>query len=97
MAGSPSPETAKCRARVAGLTGRRADDDPELLHAQSELEASKLADHIKKVLSTAPPLSEEQRTRLAGLLKPVRVRPDARKVAVANALETLDEEAAHAS
>jgi hypothetical protein len=37
--------------------------------------ADKVADHVKRALAEAPPLTNEQRTRLAELLRPVRCRP----------------------
>jgi hypothetical protein len=91
---SPSPEAAKLRARIAGITSKRGPDDPEIPVIKSELETVVLAEHIERVLSTAPPLTNEQRTRLADLLKPVRIHPSTRKVAVAKARESLDEEGA---
>lgn len=72
MAGSPSPETAKHRARVAGITLKRGADDPEVEMARRDLEVSKLADHIQRVLAQAPPLTRQQRSKLAELLRPVR-------------------------
>lgn len=35
--------------------------------------------YVAKLLATAPPLTPEQRTKLAELLKPVRVRPGGAK------------------
>ena len=72
MAGSPYPETARHRARVAGIALKRGADDPEIALARRDLEASKLADHIERVLAEAPPLTDEQRSKLAELLRPVR-------------------------
>jgi len=37
--------------------------------------ADKIADYITRQLAEAPPLTPEQRARLAGLLRPVRRRP----------------------
>jgi len=47
----------------AFLAGRRSD----------EPDVTALEEHIQKVLSQAPPLTDEQRTRLAELLRPARV------------------------
>jgi hypothetical protein len=73
----PSPSVASSRAKVAGLTlgvrtGKRQPDDPELLNAKRGLAAANIADYIERALAAAPPLSDEQRTRLAELLRPVR-------------------------
>jgi hypothetical protein len=72
MAASPSPVVAQKRATVAGLAHWRADDDPELADARRELRTEALAEHIAKALDQAPPLTDEQRTRLAELLRPAR-------------------------
>ena len=59
------------RARVAALSRSRADDDPDLVGARRDLKAAKLEDYIRRVVSEAPPLSDDQRELLAGLLRPV--------------------------
>lgn len=56
------------RARVASLSRSRTPDDPELLDARRNLRAERLAAHIEKVVAEAPPLTPEQRDRLAVLL-----------------------------
>ncbi len=68
----PSPETAHRRARVARLVQLYGAKHPESIAAKSELEFQKLIDHAVRVLSQAPPLTEEQRTQLAELLRPAR-------------------------
>ena len=65
------------RARVAALkrgvrAGERPADDPALAEAQRNLRVLRAEDYIEKVLSAAPPLTDEQRTRLAELFRPVR-------------------------
>lgn len=57
------------RARVASLSRSRAHDDPELAGAKQSLKAAKMADYIERALATAPPLTEEQRLRIARLLQ----------------------------
>jgi hypothetical protein len=57
------------RARVASLSRSRTDDDPELVEARRNMRAERLADHIQKVVAEAPPLSNEQREKLALLLR----------------------------
>lgn len=59
------------RARIAGMSSRpnRAPDDPELVEARRNLRALKLAEHVQKVLDGAPPLTDEQRERIAALLR----------------------------
>lgn len=72
-----SPNRNRERARVAGLTravrnGERPADDPDLLDAKQRLREATIAVYIEKTLAAWPPLTDEQRTRLAELLKPVR-------------------------
>jgi hypothetical protein len=56
------------RARIAALTRSRAADDPQLVEARRNLRAERLAEHVRRVVSEAPPLTEEQRARIAVLL-----------------------------
>jgi hypothetical protein len=57
------------RARVASLSRSRKDDDPELVDARRNMRAERLADAIKRTVDAAPPLTAEQRDRLALLLR----------------------------
>lgn len=61
------PEVAKHRARVASLTRSRTVDDPDLIAARRDLAAAAATSHIERILATAPPLSADQRQRIAGL------------------------------
>lgn len=70
-----SATAAHHRARIAALSRDRTADDPELVAARQNLKAARLEDHISQALADAPPLSEEQRARIAGLL--VGPRPQA--------------------
>lgn len=66
---SAQPDTwTHHRARVASLTARKAD--PGLIaDARRDLRAARLAEHIKRTVEAAPPLTPEQRDRLALLLR----------------------------
>lgn len=57
------------RARVASLSRSRTTDDPDLVTARRDLRAARAEDYIRKLVDAAPPLSEEQRDRLAVLLR----------------------------
>lgn len=62
------------RARVAALSrrvqaGERAPDDPELAAARQRLRAAKLEDHVRKVVTEAPPLSDDARDRIVAILR----------------------------
>ena len=67
-----SSTIAHHKSRVAAFTRSRTPDDPELVRAKQDLAEAKLADYIQRLLDAAPELSDEQRVRLAELLKPAR-------------------------
>jgi hypothetical protein len=58
------------RARVAALSRSRTPDDPELVAERRKLRAQVLEDHVRRVVEAAPPLTQEQRDRIAALLRP---------------------------
>lgn len=60
----------KDRARVAALSRSRSADDPDLIDARRNLRAERLAIAIRRAVDQAPPLTDEQRHRLADLLAP---------------------------
>lgn len=68
----PAAQVAHHRARVAALSRDRAPDDHDLLDAKQQLRVAKTAEYIRKLVEEAPPLSDDQRARLAELLAPVR-------------------------
>jgi hypothetical protein len=57
------------RARVASLTRSRPADDPDLLDARRNLRVARLEQAIRDAVGAAPPLTNEQRTRLAAILR----------------------------
>lgn len=57
------------RAKVAALSRDRAPDDAELIQARQNLRALRLEDHVKRVISEAPPLTNAQREKIANLLR----------------------------
>ena len=65
-----SPERAHLRAQKAAY-GKHdyPSDHPKVVEADRDLAALKLEDYIGKVLAAAPPLNDEQRTRIAALLR----------------------------
>ena len=68
-----SAERRTQRARKAGLSRTYPPDHPKVVEADRTLKALRLQEYIKRNLAEAPPLSEEQRAKLAELLRPVRV------------------------
>lgn len=73
MAYNISPELAHQRARLGALNRYRPADDPELLEAHRTVKETRLAEHIQEAIEQAPPLTAEQRDRLAALLRGGRV------------------------
>ncbi|OCB25013.1 hypothetical protein A5674_22185 [Mycobacterium malmoense] len=57
------------RARIASLTRSRQPDDPELVAARQNLKALRLEEHVRRVVAEAPPLTDEQRDRIAAILR----------------------------
>lgn len=64
------PEILSVRGKIASLTRSRPDDDPELIAARRELAELRIARFIRETVDAAPSLTDEQRTRLADLLRP---------------------------
>lgn len=60
--------TYTARARLAALERHRTTDDPAVIDARGELQAAKLEDHIRRVVDAAPPLTDDQKSRLRALL-----------------------------
>jgi hypothetical protein len=67
-----SPAVAHHRARIAALSRDRQPDDLELADAKRDLAAANIERYVEKTLAAAPELREDQRARLAELLRPVR-------------------------
>lgn len=62
----PSPRQQS--GRLNALTRHRGASDPAVLEARRDLAAVTLEEHIRRIVDTFPPLSAEQRSRLAVLL-----------------------------
>lgn len=60
-------------ATYAALTRSHAPNDPVLVDARRALEIARNSARIDALIAAATPLTDEQRTRLAELLKPVRL------------------------
>jgi hypothetical protein len=57
------------RAKIAGLSRVLPHDDPKLVEVRRDLKAQRLEEHVAKVVAAAPPLSAEQRDRIAAILR----------------------------
>lgn len=57
------------RGRLGAEIRRKGADSPEAEAARRNLAAAKIAAHIERALTAAPPLTEEQADRLASMLR----------------------------
>lgn len=69
-------DVAYWRGVVGGLNralrnGERTDNG-ELAEAEENLRVAVWTAHVERLVKEAPPLTDEQRTRLAELLRPIR-------------------------
>ncbi|MEZ5150698.1 hypothetical protein [Rhodococcus zopfii] len=64
-----SPAARSKRAKIAALSRDREPNDPELLETRRDLRALKLEEYVTRVVAEAPPLTDEQRERIASLLR----------------------------
>lgn len=61
------PERRRIVAQLGAL--KRHDPEADTTDLRTELKAAKLADYIRDLVNSAPPLTDEQRERLALLLR----------------------------
>jgi len=64
-----SPTGRTLKARRAGYTRHRGPDAPETIEAERDYRAEVLAEHVRRVVDSFPPLSAEQRDKIAALLR----------------------------
>jgi hypothetical protein len=57
------------RAKLARLSRDLPRDAPEVEDARRDLKAQRLEEHVAKVVAEAPPLTPEQKERIAALLR----------------------------
>ena len=75
-AGRMTPEQRRARAALAAKS-RYSPDDPTLDDDRRDLRALTLEEHVRRVVDQAPPLTSEQRQRIAALLQPAPMRETA--------------------
>lgn len=49
---------------------KRANPDADVTELRRQLRAERLEEYVKRTVDTAPPLTDEQRERVAALLRP---------------------------
>lgn len=59
------------KARADLGVAHRAGDTASITTARRDLAAEKIAQYVERTVSSAPPLTDEQRDRIAALLRPV--------------------------
>ena len=57
------------RGRLNALQRYRPADDPEVLAASRDLRAARLEEHVRAAVDAAPPLTDEQWSRLSAILR----------------------------
>ncbi|MBQ0902676.1 hypothetical protein [Micromonospora sp. U21] len=62
-----NPDQRRKRSAIAHKR-RYTPDDPDTIAAQRDFRAERAEDYIRRLVDEAPPLTEEQRARLAALL-----------------------------
>lgn len=65
---SDAKEVSRAHGQKAIMSRHYGPDDPRTQIADTELRTAKLAEAIRKTVEALPPLTPEQRDRLAGLL-----------------------------
>ena len=65
-----TPEQNRERARIAAMR-RYHPDSPETDELAADFKARRLEEHVQRVVDSAPPLSAEQRERIASVLRGV--------------------------
>lgn len=63
-----TPDQKSARARVAALR-RHHPNDPETDQCAAQFKADRLAEHIRRIVDSAPPIDQATRDRLAMLLR----------------------------
>lgn len=65
-----STEVLKARSRLATLSRRSvAASSDQIDDARRDLAEAKIVNYVEKIVAAAPPLSDEQRDRIAALLR----------------------------
>jgi|AntDryMetagUQ889_1029465.scaffolds.fasta_scaffold54699_2 hypothetical protein len=65
----PRNRALSARGRLNALKRYRPADDPVVLDADRDLRTEGLAEHVHRVVNVFPPLSAEQRDKIAALLR----------------------------
>ena len=61
--------TKQAAIHVARATRKHGAESVEVIDARRELATAKIAEYVQKIVAAAPPLTDEQRDRLATLMR----------------------------
>lgn len=64
-----TPEQLKLRSQIAGTVKNNPNNKSKADDLRRQLRESRLAEHIRKTVDAAPPLTADQRDRLALILR----------------------------
>jgi hypothetical protein len=64
-----SPTRRRAAAVVGAVERHHGPDDPRLPVLRRDLRAAELEEHVRRIVGNAPPLTAEQRDRIAALLR----------------------------
>jgi hypothetical protein len=65
-----SPARRKAVSAISNTVRHHGPDDPRLPELRRNLRAAELEDHVRRIVDTFPPLTNEQRNQIAALLRP---------------------------
>jgi hypothetical protein len=68
-------------ATLAATEKHHGPDDPRVADARRDLKAAEAyehAEHVRRIVDTFPPLTAEQRSKIAALLRPAVASPEGR-------------------
>jgi hypothetical protein len=63
------PAVLSRRGRLNAMQRHHGPDDPRVVELRRETAADAIARYVRKVVDAAPPLTDEQRNRIAALLR----------------------------
>ena len=58
------------RVAATRVAAAKTNRSPELPRLKRDLAALRIENYVRKIVDAAPPLTDEQRDRIAGLLRP---------------------------
>lgn len=69
-----SKDRRKVVAQISAITRHHGPDDNRLTDLRRDLRAAELAEHVSRIVEGFPPLTDDQRDKIVGLLRPTSGR-----------------------